>query len=259
MNINNFNFIDRPLLKGVGSRAFLLLIGATLAWGGVVQAEDTTAWRARTIEVIDTPTADVVDHYGYDLSFRFGKDGNLQNKSIFGVFPRLNLGFGLDGENIIGTGDTRLNRPTLNMKLRMFDGKGIIPAFAIGYDGQGYVWNKEIDEYEQKEKGFYLVSSMEIIVPNMFLNLGVNRFDFDKGNTTRGFASWSYTYQQTVGLMAEWDHATEYDERRINFGLKYFITPVFTVDLIGRDVPKHPDSTSRETERVVRLRYIGTF
>src|SRR4051794_29708006 len=115
--------------------AFLLLIGANLAVCGKVQADDTTAWRFRAIEAIDTPTAEVVDHYGYNVSFRFGKDGNLQNKNMFGVFPRLNMGFGLDGENIIGTGDSRINKPTINVKFRLFDGKGILPAFAMGYDG----------------------------------------------------------------------------------------------------------------------------
>ncbi len=226
---------------------------------GVAFAEDPAVWRYRSIEVIDTPTAEVTDHYGYHIGFRFGKDGNLQNKTIFGIFPRINLGFGLDGENVIGTGDSRLNKPTLNLKFRFFDGKGILPAFAIGYDGQGYVWNKALDEYEQREKGFFIVTTMEILVPNMILNLGVNRFDFDKGHSTRGFLGWSYTYEQIVGLMAEWDHATDSDERRINFGLKYFITPVFTVDLVGRDIPKFPSSSDRETERIVRLTYTGTF
>ncbi len=221
--------------------------------------QDPTAWRYRSVDVIDTPTAETVDHYGYNVAFRFGKEGTLQNKTVFGIFPRVNLGFGLDGENIIGTGDSRLNKPSLNLKFRIFDGKGIIPAFAIGYDGQGYVWNKAIDEYEQREKGFFLVTTMEILVPNMMLSLGVNRYDFDKGNTTRGFAGWSYTYQQIVGLMAEWDHATEYDERRINYGLKYFISPVFTVDLVGRDIPKNRSKDDRETERIVRLTYTGSF
>src|SRR5262245_44206893 len=103
-----------------------------LGGGGIgsVGAEDATIWRYRSIEVIDTPTAEVTDHYGYFVSFRFGQDGNLQNKTIFGVFPRVNLGFGLDGERVIGTEDARLNKPTINLKFRFFDGKGIIPAFA---------------------------------------------------------------------------------------------------------------------------------
>lgn len=236
--------------------AFLMVLLATLA--GTVAAEDL-AWRYRSIEVIDTPTADVVDHYGYYVSFRFGQDGNLQTKTAFGLLPRLNLGFGLDGERVLGTEKGRLNKPTINLKFRFFDGTGIIPAFAMGYDGQGYVFSKPLDEYEQREKGFYLAATSEIFVPNMMLSYGVNRFDFDHGDATRGFVGWSYTYLQVLGFLAEVDHIGDYDERRINYGLKYFVTPVFTVDVAGRNIPERFGASNRVTERIIRLGYTGSF
>lgn len=213
----------------------------------------------RDIEVIDVPTAEVVTQYGYHLAFRFGKEGNLQTKTAFGVLPRLNLGFGLDAERVLGTESGRMNKPTINVKFRIFDGKGIIPAFALGFDGQGYVFNKHLDEYEQREKGFYLVSTSEIFTPDFFLHMGVNKFDFDESDTTRAFGALSYTYQRTIGLMFEYDHATYYKERRVNYGAKYYITPVFTVEAAGRNVPKYPRSSSRETERILKLCYTGSF
>jgi hypothetical protein len=245
--------IQIPLIKRLFRSTVVLLILPVAVFA------DESLIRSRDINVIDIPTAEVVDHYAYNVSFRFGRDGNLQTKPLFGVFPRLNLGFGLDGENVIGRGNSRLNRPTLNVKFRLFDGKRALPALAIGYDGQGYVWNKHLDEYEQREKGLYLVGSSEIGVPDLNLHLGVNHFDFDHGDSTRGFFGLTYTYEQLVGLMAEWDHATDWKERRINFGLKYYVTPLFTVDLIGRNIPKAPESEARETERIVRLVYTGSF
>lgn len=217
------------------------------------------SYQNRFGEVIDIPTADVVDHYGYNVSFRFGQEGALQAKTAFGVFPRLNLGFGLDGERVLGTEDARMNKPTINVKFRLFDGQGAIPALAIGFDGQGYVFNKALDEYEQREKGFYLVGTTEILVPGFLLHLGGNIFDFDEGDTTRGFMGLSYVYQNTLGFMFEYDHATEYKERRINYGLKYFITPVFTVDAVARNIPEAPRRSKRETERIIRLSYTGSF
>jgi hypothetical protein len=225
----------------------------------VVRSEDRAVVKARDINVIDIPTAEVVDHYGYNVAFRFGRDGDLQTKTAFGVLPRLNLGFGLDGENVIGRGDARLNRPSMNIKFRAFDGHRLLPAIAIGYDSQGYVWNKHLGEYEQREKGLYLVGSSELGLPDLNLHVGVNHFDFDKGDTTRGFFGMTYTYDQLVGLMAEWDHATNWRERRINFGGKYYVTPQFSVDAIGRNIPKSPGARSRETERIVRLVYTGSF
>lgn len=232
----------------------IIFTSLATAYGAPVEA-----WKSRDIQVIDIPTAEVVDHYGYNVSFRFGSDGALQTKTAFGVFPRLNLGFGLDGERVLGTEDARLNQPTINMKFRLFDGRKNLPAIAIGYDGQGYVYNRTTDEYEQREKGAYLISSTEFIAPGLMLHLGVNVFDFKEGNSTRGFGGLSYVYEQIFGLMFEYDHATEYDERRINYGLKYFVTPVFTVDAIARNIPESPTSGSRETERIVKLNYTGSF
>lgn len=235
---------------------FIALLAVSPLTAEPVPAE----WKYREVEVIDTPTADVVDHYGYHVSFRFGKEGALQTKTLFGIFPRLNLGFGFDGERVIGTEDARLNKPTLNVKFRMFDGHKALPALALGFDGQGYYFNKRLDEYEQREKGLYLVATKEILVQGLNLNIGGNIFDFDHGNSTRAFGSLSYVYDQIIGVMAELDHATEFEkERRVNFGAKYFVTPVFTVEVAGRNVPETPRSKSRETERIVKLSYTGSF
>ncbi len=212
-----------------------------------------------SIEIIDVPTSDVVDHYGYYVSFRFGSDGDIQNKTIFGVFPRLNIGFGLDGEKILGTDDARLNKPTINMKLRAFDGSGLIPAFAIGYDGQGYNWSKAMDEYDQREKGLYAVGTWNPFTPDFSWVLGVDVYEFEESSQVRGFTGLTYTYREMVSLLAEYDNFDYYVERRINFGMKLFITPMFTVDLLGRNVAEYHHSESRETERIVRLNYSGTF
>jgi hypothetical protein len=229
----------------------------TLSFGA--QAAEVVATQQREIEIIDTPTADVVDHYGYFVSFRFGKDGGLQTKTAFGVFPRLNIGFGLDGERVIGTEDARLNKPTINVKFRIFDGVGYIPAFALGYDGQGYVFNKATDEYDQREKGFYLAATKEMFIPNLVISFGGNIMEFDEGNSGDAFAGFSYIYERTIGFMFEYDHLTNYDDRRLNFGLKYFVTPAFTVDALIRNIPEFAGAQSRETERVLRLNYTGSF
>ncbi len=241
-------------LKQFSFVAALSLGGSIIHGREAVKTSESTS-----VELIDTPTPDAVDHYGYYVSFRFGKDGNLQNKTIFGVFPRLNLGFGLDGERILGTGDARLNKPTINLKLRAFDGKGLLPAVALGYDGQGYHYNKTEDEYEQRQKGFYLVGGWHPFTPDLSWTLGMDVFDFDTGNSVRGFTGLTYTYQKLVGFMFEYDNFDDYKDRRLNFGAKVYITPVFTVDLVGRDVPKTFRSDERETERVIRLTYTGSF
>ena len=237
-----------------------ILLLALAAWPFLAHArESVKPSGSAAIEIVDVPTAAVVDHYGYHTSFRFGKEGNIQNKSIFGVFPRLNIGFGLDGEKIIGTENSRLNKPTINIKFRPFDGQGVIPAIALGFDDQGYAYNRVTNDYDQREKGFFLAADWHPFTPDFLWTLGVDIFDFKDDNAVRGFTGFSYNYQHMVALLVEYDNFDYYKERRINYGAKIFVTPVFTVDLIGRNVPKFLGSKRRETERVVRLCYTGAF
>jgi hypothetical protein len=233
---------------------------SALALTSAATAAEKSDFQNRMLSVIDIPTAEVVDHYGYNVSFRFGQEGGIQNKTIFGVFPRLNIGFGLDTERLIGNDkDPRLNKPTINVKFRLFDGKGVIPALALGYDGQGYHYNKDLGKYNQREKGFYLVGTEEILVPNLMVHLGANVPDFDQSHPVRGFVGASYVYEQTAGLLFEYDQGTEWKERRINYGLRLYITPLFTIDLAGRYAPVTYGEEEHETERIVILGYTGTF
>jgi hypothetical protein len=44
---------------------------------------------APVMELIDVPTAEVLDRYGFDSTFRFYSGGGMLAKTHFGVFPRL--------------------------------------------------------------------------------------------------------------------------------------------------------------------------
>jgi hypothetical protein len=54
------------------------------------------------MELIDVPTAEVLDRYGFDSTFRFYSGGGMLAKTHFGVFPRLNVGFSLDADGFVG-------------------------------------------------------------------------------------------------------------------------------------------------------------
>lgn len=207
------------------------------------------------VELIDIPTAEVADHYAADVSFRFYTAGGVLTKMAFGVFPRLNVGFGLDTEKFIGNQSADLNRPTLNMKLRAYDGGRNMPALALGYDGQGYFFNKDTDKYEQREKGLYAVGSGEIIVPGLSLSGGANIYDF-KNDDVYGFFGLMYLYQGTIGVIGEADHLFHKPRNsRFNLGGRYYVTPSFSIDLAGRDLW----APRRDSERILRLNYSASF
>ncbi len=204
--------------------------------------------------LIDIPTADTVDHYGYDLSFRLYSGGGVLTKAAFGVFPRLNVGFGLDAERFIGADTVDLNRPTLNVKFRLFDGKRHLPALALGYDGQGYFFDEKTDKYSQREKGLYLAGSGEILVPHLTLHGGGNIYDFSDDKVF-AFAGVNYLYEDALGLTFEVDNVRVARRNRMNLGGRYFITPSVSVDVAGRDLW----AAGRKAERIVRVNYFGSF
>lgn len=205
-------------------------------------------------ELIDVPTAEALDHYGYSAGFRFYTDGGLLTKASFGVFPRLNVGFGLDAEGFIGNRSVDLNQPTLNARFRFFDGKRNLPALALGYDGQGLFYDHDTDKYRQREKGLYLVGSGEVFVPDLSLHGGVNIYDF-KNDYLYTFVGLNYLYADQFGLTVEWDNVRVWRDSRLNVGGRYYVTPSFAVELAGRDLT----APGRRAERIVRLTYSGGF
>ena len=207
------------------------------------------------LDLIDIPTADVVDHYGADMSFRSYSNGGVLTKTAFGVFPRFNVGFGLDAERFIGSQSVQVNRPTLNMKFRAYDGSRSLPSLALGYDGQGYFFNRATNKYSEREKGLYGAGSGEIFTPGLSLDGGLNIFDFKK-DSLHAFAGLLYMYQETVGALFEADNLVGRSrDNRFNLGARYCITPGLSVDLAGRDLW----AAGRKAERILRLSYSTSF
>ncbi|MBL8023776.1 MAG: hypothetical protein JNK54_05775 [Elusimicrobia bacterium] len=221
----------------------LLLLGVFNAQAG-----------APLMEVIDVPTAEVLDRYGFDSSYRFYSEGGVLVKTHFGVFPRLNVGFGLDADGFVGNESVDLHKPTLNVRFRFFDGQRNLPALALGYDGQGLFFNKSTDKYAQREKGLFLVGSGEIIVPDLSLHGGINVYDFTEDHVY-GFMGFRYLFRDVVALNAEWDNIRVGRDSRLNVGLGWWMTPSFAVELAGRDL----GGPRRRPERIVRLVYSGGF
>ena len=56
-------------------------------------------------ELIDIPTAGILEYYGLEVKSRFFSDGGVIGGLGFGVLPRLNLGASITGEKFIGTAD----------------------------------------------------------------------------------------------------------------------------------------------------------
>jgi len=216
----------------------------------------------RLSELIDTPTAETVDQYNYLLRFRFYNNGGVYTKPTFGIYPRLNLGFALDTEHLIGstTHGIRIDRPSINLKWRFYDGQDVFPAIAVGYDSLGMYYDHSAGEYAQREKGLFLVGTKEIFFPGLQFSGGINTYQFSTGNEIHGFMSTSYAIHESAAIFAEWDNIRNFDESRINLGIRFYVNPSFSIDgdlRNGRGTV--PPSDSRRTDRNVQLNYLGSF
>lgn len=214
-------------------------------------------------DVIDTPTAAVYDYMGYASRTRFFSRGGILEYVSFGVFHRLNLGASLNMDGIIGSDrDVRLRAPNVQVKYRFFDGDRYIPAFAVGYDGQGWVYNVPTKRYNERQRGFFVVGSVELGVPGLNFHPSFNISDFDT-NHIFGAVPLTWNIQDKVELLAEWDNTfNNVSNSRFNAGLRAFVTQNFSIDFAVRRIGRgglYSDGQERGEERIVQLRYSGNF
>lgn len=211
-------------------------------------------------DLVDIPAADILDHGSFESNFRFFTDGGLVTKLNFGVFRILNVGFSLTVDKFIGNEKTDLQQPELQVKIRLFQGNPGLPSLAIGFDSQGYRFNKERDRYTDEERGLYLAASQEVFWPSLFLHGGIAVADFDDDKVI-GFFGLHYDIQERVALFTEYDNLRSFDKNRLNAGFRVFVTPSFNVDFAVRDIGAGGtvDGFRRYHERIIRLEYVGAF
>lgn len=213
-------------------------------------------------ELVDTPTAAALDVGGFASRTRFFNRGGALEWLGFGVYPRVNLGASLHVDQLLGTGSpVQLTRPELQVKWRFFDGDRLIPAFALGFDGQGTFYNRPIKRYNNRQRGLYVVGSQEIGLPGLQAHAGMNISDFDS-NGVFGVMALSLNLYDRVKIMAEWDNIQDFFESRLNFGLRFYINPSFHGDFALRSVGQggtFSDGIPRGPERIAQFKFTGHF
>ncbi|HAT71885.1 MAG TPA: hypothetical protein DCS63_03620 [Elusimicrobia bacterium] len=215
------------------------------------------------VEMIDIPTAGILDYYGFLVKTRFYSGGGVLGALNFGVLERLNLGAAMTIDKLVGSDSgVKMRRPEIQVKFRFYDGGYYIPAAAVGYDGQGYYYEPSDKKYLEKGKGLYLVGSKEIGVPSLVLHGGLNVPDFDN-NYLFSFLGMNYTLEDKVAFMLEMDNMFHSDDpSRFNAGTRIYITPYFQLDLAVREIGrngKFANGLGRKAERIVQMRYNTSF
>jgi len=209
---------------------------------------------AESSYLIDTPTKGMLDYGNYNVDFRFFNGGGILSKLTFGVFKMVNLGVGWEVDQLIGTQTPQAAPPSLYIKIKPFNGGMVLPAFAFGYDGQGYYYNKTINQYQEKEKGIFIVFGREILVPGLNANVGANMNDFSQ-NTVYGFLNLEYEIEEGFRLLAEYDNISYFPQARLNLGIRFYVSEDISIDLADRDM----GSNQGPAERIIKIGYNGKF
>lgn len=214
-------------------------------------------------EMIDIPTAGILDYYGFMLKTRFYSDGGVLGGINFGVQERLNLGASMLVDRLVGSDSPiKMRRPEIRVKFRFSDGGYYVPAMAVGYDGQGYYYDPAAKKYLEKGHGLYLVGSKEVLAPGLAVHGGFNVSDFDK-QYLFGFLGVNYTLEDKVAFMVEEDNLFHTDDpSRLNVGTRLYVTPYFQLDFGVREINRsgrYSNGLKRRAERIVQMRYNTSF
>lgn len=246
----------------------LILTGFFLSGVSMAMAEDLTdaetaspvsraaADASVMVEAVDVPTSDVLDAGTFATTFRFYNEGGLMSRLALAPFRRVNLGISFDIQRFIGSGDPRIITPDVYFKLRAFDGSDILPALALGYDSQGYLYQRPAKKFLHQERGLYLVMSHEIFLPDLEFHGGVNVPDVDNDAKVYGFLASTFRITNGFALLLEYDNIRNGPENRFNAGGRFWVIPSFNIDIAARNIGR---DSLEGAERILRLNYVAKF
>lgn len=210
-------------------------------------------------KLIDTPINSFYNPNEFSLDMMMYKDGGFVNWIEMGIKPGFNIGFSIDFFNMIGDGEMKTREPKISARLLVYRGNLYLPAFNVGYLGQGYGEYKD-REYENAEKGFYVSAEKELFFLLFVWNFGLNMSDF-KESELHGFVNARYFLADRLLVMIEYDNIRVAPQARLNLGFKYYITNNLSMGLGVRDLKRisKDEKDEKNVERIFMITYVGKF
>ncbi len=205
------------------------------------------------IDVVNCPTAEVVDYGTGEVSVRIYSYGGVISKFIFAPFNRINFGGSIDIEKFVGYETPVVHDPAFYLKWRIFDGTKIFPAVAIGFDGQGYKFVST--KYSLPAKGLFLVFSQNVAVKKLFIDIGVNLTKYNEESKLLSFVSLRGSIEDIIKLGIEYENIYEQKIQQVNLLVGLCLSKLINIDFVFVNLT---DKNS-EIERQVRIGYLYKF
>ena len=269
------------LVKRGGLAILLLLVGFS------------SARAQQDIDLIDTPTARILNKNQYSINFRFFQDGGVLVTGKAGLTENFTIGASYGGKQVIGMGNFEGNpQPTFSLKYKLAEqGEKMPVSLAVGYDGQGYgTYYKEGDKieidggakiikdgvgfYQTSSPGFFLSASEKI--EKFYVHGGINHsLENDPGKSGISFFL-GVDVQLTPQIVGKLeyndlfhgeikysdifkspsDKVYRHSGGELNIGLKWQYTPEFSLEFDFRDITQRYRSSGN---RIFQINYCGEF
>jgi len=224
-------------------------------------------------KLIDCPTAALLPRGSFDFDIRFFPNGGVNIALGIGLMRRLNVGMAFGGEEIIGERDPNWNpRIEFMVKYRLVNETYMLPAFALGFDSQGYgAYDDSLKRYVTKSKGFYGVVSKNYLVLEIPVgfhfggNYSLENEDKDRGMTF--YLGGDVRITEDIAGTMEYDLALN-DNRKdelygrgygyLNIGIQWIFQDRLILELDLKNVLRNKPG-DYTMGREVRMIYVESF
>jgi hypothetical protein len=230
--------------------------------------------------LVDMPTAATLPRGHFDIGLRLFPNGGAIGFTDIGLSNRLQLGISYGGDGIISNQDPSWNeRIEFSARFRIIDELEYLPAFAVGFSSQGNgAWNKELDRYTFKSRGFYAVVSRNFYFYQWTAGWhgGVNyslENDIDEDKDINFFVGFDATFRYNLALLMEYDVALNDDKSvlpdnsdytfagkgrgYLNTSIKWLFTENLELEALLKNIigNRRDEKLTRE----IRITYIDAF
>ncbi len=263
----------------------LLCISLAAAAVPDAAAQGSSEWQQSSLYevpprwLVDVPTAGTLPRAYYDIGFRFYHKGGVLTNTDIGLSNRLMLGISYGAEDVISNREPNWNpRIEFNLKFRIIDELEYFPAISVGFSSQGFgAWNKELDRYTFKSRGFYAVASRSFYFYEWTSgwHAGINyslENDVDEETDMNFFIGFDATFKYNLALLAEWDAALNDDKSAydfagkgrgyLNISVKWLFAENLELEALLKDLFLNRRAEGEEDitfTRGIRLTYIDRF
>jgi hypothetical protein len=223
-------------------------------------------------KLIDTPTAGLLPRGSFDFDIKIYPGGGVINTIDIGLMKRFMLGISYGGAKLISQESPVWNpRPEIAAKIRLINESYLLPAFSLGYDGQGMgEYDDSLKRYQFKSRGFYGVVSKNYLVYDILMgfHFGANYSleNDDKDKNLNLFMGADIRFNESIGGILEYDLGTNDDNNSafgkgrgyLNLGIQWIFSDRLSLELDLRNVLQNTKNIS-QIGREFRIIYVEFF